>query len=395
MFGKRNISVAASLGAFMLATSALVPAGAMAADAALPAMDPNSELTDQRLNPAIAKLLSDAIVSYNAKEFRRAEEKIEDARAVPSPTPYDNFQIENLNATVESAAGNDTDALQSYETMASNSAAPQSDRVAIYAGCIASNARERHYWRAIQFGRLMERMHLLNAEASLSYAKAYYSAGLFVDSEHTAQAAIAAGVTDPKTIEALQTLVRDDQVKTGERAQDTGEQVAGALFGAILGGVASGLTGQAVPPPDMGIRTQDQARAEVPSYAAAAGQRAAADSIAGDPASERVLYVDLSAAAARLTPQERKRASGFFDAASDFYGKENYAASASDLRKSLEIDPTNAAANYYYADCLARQKGDPIEIVDYLTRAVVFGAGDENASLAKTALQGLATPGGG
>ena len=108
-----------------------------------------------------------------------------------------------------------------------------------------------------------------------------------------------------------------------------------------------------------------------------------------------MLYVDLSAAAARLTPQERKRASGFFNAASDFYGKENYAASASDLRKTLEIDPTNAAANYYYADCLARQKGDPIEIVDYLTRAVVFGAGDENASLAKTALEGLATPGGG
>jgi tetratricopeptide (TPR) repeat protein len=390
--GAIGISVSACIYAFILATSFLIPVGAFAKDADTPAMDPNAELTDQKLNPAVGKILSDAIVSYNAREYRDAEKKIDDARAIPSLTPYDKFQIENLNGTVEHARGDDDGALLSYEAMASNPAAPQSNRAAIYASCITLNTHEKHYLRAIQYGRLLERMHLLNAEASANFAKAYYAAGLFADAERTAQAAIGAGVTDAKTNEKLQELVHDSQEKMGERAQDTGEQVARGLFGAILGGVATGLTGQVVTP-DMGIRTQDQAKAEAPTYAAQAGQQAAAESIATDPSLERVVYADFFAT--EVSPKEKKRAQAYFNAASDFYGKNNYAAAAGNLRKTLDIDPTNSAANYYYADCLARQNGDPIDVVDYLTRAVVFGAGDENATMAKTALQGLATPSAG
>lgn len=370
----------------------MIPVSALAKDAALPTIDPNVELTDQKLNPAIAKLLSDAIVSYDAKEFRSAVEKIDEARAVPSSTPYDKFQIENLTSTVQLAAGHYSDALQANEAMAASPVLPLSDRKAVYDGCLGLNLVQKDYWRAIQFGKLQERMHLLDASSSLLYAQSYYAAGAFADAERTAQAAIAAGVTDAKTSLKLQEVVHDSQEKTGERAQDTGEQVARGLFGALLGGVATGLTGQVVTP-DMGIRTQDQAKAEAPTYAAQAGQHAAAESIATDPSLERVVYADFFATEVSL--KEKKRAQAYFNAASDFYGKNNYAAAAGNLRKTLDIDPTNSAANYYYADCLARQNGDPIDVVDYLTRAVVFGAGDENATMAKTALQGLATPSAG
>jgi tetratricopeptide (TPR) repeat protein len=325
------------------------------------------------------------------REDSRMQKKRLTKRA-PSATPYDNFQIENLNAIVEHADGHNDASLRSYEAMASNVAAPQSDRPSIYASCIALNAVQKNFWRAIQYGRLSERMHLLNAEGSTYLAQIYYSAGLYADSERRAQTALAAGVTDAKVSAELQKLFKDSQVKTGERAQDTGEQVARGFFGAILGGVATGLTGQVVTP-DVGIRTQDQAKAEAPTYAAKAGQLAAAESIATDPSLERVVYTDLLAA--QVSPRDKKRAAVYFNAASDFYGKENYAAAESNLRKTLDIDPRNPAANYYYADCLARLNGDPIDVVDYLTRAVVFGAGDENANMAKTALQGLATPSAG
>ncbi len=394
-FGRNRVSAALSIGAFMLTTSFLIPVGAFAKDADTPAMDPNAELTDQKLNPAIAKLLSEAVVSYNAREFRSAVEKIDDARAVPSPTLYDQFQIENLTSTVQFAAKHYSEALNAEEAMAASPALTLAGRKAVYDGCLGLNLLQRNYWRAIQYGRLLERMHLLSADASLIFGQTYYAAELYADSERTAQAAIAVGVTDAETSEKLQKLIRESQEKTGERAQDKGEQVGKALVGGFLGAFASGLTGQNVAPPDMGVRTQDEAKAEAQTEAAAAGQHAAADSLGSDPASERVVYVDLLETSARPSAKEKKTASIYFNAASDAYGKNNYTVAAGNLRKTLDIDPTNSAANYYYADCLARQNGDPIDVVDYLTRAVVFGAGDENATMAKTALQGLATPSAG
>ena len=64
-------------------------------------------------------------------------------------------------------------------------------------------------------------MHLLNAEGSTYLAQVYFSAGLYADSERTAQAALAAGVADAKVNAALQTLFKDSQVKTesGRRTQ--------------------------------------------------------------------------------------------------------------------------------------------------------------------------------
>ena len=137
----------------------------------------------------------------------------------------------------------------------------------------------------------------------------------------------------------------------------------------------------------MGIRTQDQAKAEAPTYAAKAGQLAAAKSITTDPSLERVVYADLLAT--QVSPKDKKKASVYFNAASDYYGKENYAAAESNLRKALDIDPRNPSANYYYADCLARLNGDPIDVVDYPTRAVVFGAGDRKRLIGQ---DGLARP---
>ena len=100
----KNISASLSLGIFMLATTVLAPVDATAKNKG-PVLDPNAELTDQKLNPTIAKQLSDAILSYNAGKYSDAEEKIDQAREVPSPTRYDSFQIENLNAVVEHAEG--------------------------------------------------------------------------------------------------------------------------------------------------------------------------------------------------------------------------------------------------------------------------------------------------
>ncbi len=78
-----------------------------------------------------------------------------------------------------------------------------------------------------------------------------------------------------------------------------------------------------------------------------------------------------------------------FDSAFDLLRKQDYASAETAFRDGLDIDPANAAGNYYYAECLMN-RGDRTDVIEYLRRAIAFGGGSQEGSMAATALKSLA-----
>jgi len=69
-----------------------------------------------------------------------------------------------------------------------------------------------------------------------------------------------------------------------------------------------------------------------------------------NPASERVIYMDLVSRSTRLSPADRKQADRLHEQASQAYQRQDHASAEADLQSELELDPLGAEANYYYAD---------------------------------------------
>lgn len=93
-----------------------------------------------------------------------------------------------------------------------------------------------------------------------------------------------------------------------------------------------------------------------------------------------------------VTAARRREALTYFSSAFGVWQSEDFAAAEIGFRRGLEIDPTNAPANFYMGDLL-RRRGDSSGARDYFERSVAFGAGSAEALRAEAALAQL--PAGG
>jgi TolA-binding protein len=367
------------------------PALALARDKdhALPPLDPNSELSDAKLNPTVAKTLADAITLYNSSDFNGALAKIAEAKAVPGHLAYDDFQINNLTMEVAAVAKDFATSASADEAMAASPALTDANKNAVYDGGLVLNTAVKHYWRAIQYGELMSRENILGADSAAVLAAAYFNYGSFADAERVAQAALDSGTAPDKMRKKLLNIVNASQVKEGKVASTL--SVGDDLLNAFAQGLVAGTTGQAVPPPIQQPTTDQQAAA---SQAAEqqAQQQAAAEVLAADPAFERIIYADLIDRGARVSPVDKQRAGRIFKAAYASGQKEDYTSAESGFRNGLDIDPTNAEANYWYAYCLGHSGSETLQALDYLTRAVTFGGNDSGGTMAQSALKDFASP---
>ena len=378
----------------LMVLSSPVPAFAKDKNAAAPPLDANAELTDAKLNPAVAKILSDAVTLYNTANYTGALTKIAEAKAIPNRTAYDDFQINNLSMTVAQGAKDIEAAITAAEAMAASPALPDNDRKAVYDAGMGFNGLRKDYWRAIQYGELLNRESKLEPDTSLMLAQIYFIVGSYADAERIAQAAI--GSATGKAQKKLTNLVGLSQIKEGKvvATPSFGEGLLSALIAGAAAGVAQGTGQQAPPPPDQPSPDQQMATAQAASQDAEkkARQAAATEVLAADTASERAVYADLIDRDSHLSKEDRKKANGYFQTGYAAWEKEDYASAEPAFRSGLDIDPTNTAGNYYYADCLARRSDDTLGFVDYLTRALTFAKTDDDKGAAQTALKSLASP---
>jgi hypothetical protein len=375
--------------AAVLAMAAPAAAPAADRDRAAPVLDPNAELSDAKLSPAVAKVLAEGVTLYDSNDSNGAIAKLTEARGLSGRTAYDDFQIENLASLVATQMKDFAGAAAAFEAMAASPALADSNRKAVYDGGMAFNAAMKRYWRAIQYGELLSRENLLDAHSTELLADIYVLDGSYADAERIAQAGIDGGAMSDKSRKKLQKLVADCQVKEGKVAATL--SVGDDLLNAFAQGLVAGTTGQAVPPP-IQQPTADQQASAAQAAEQQAQQQAAAEVLAADPAFERVVYADLFDRDTRISTADKKRAEEIFKAAYAAGQKQDYAAAESGFRSGLDVDPTNAEANYWYAYCLGHGGSDTLQALDYLARAAAFGGADDSGAMAQSALRELESP---
>lgn len=358
-------------------------------DGPAPPLDANAVATDSRLSPAVNRELVQAVADYNARRYDTTLSDLAAARSIAGHTSYDDFQINNVTVHVAVARSDFMSGVTAAEAMVASPALTETNRKSAYDNALVMNAGARHYWRAIQFGELLNREGLLDASTSETLAKIYLDFGSYSDGERIAQAALDRGLGDADERKALSGTLADLQIKLGKREPTVGQALMSSLLAGATAGLVEGLTGQQVnyaPPANAEQRSSMAQQAEM-----AAQQRAAAEVLSQDATSLVVVYPDLVAQAARLTPAERRQATRTMDAASDAYGSSNFSAAQESLHDVLTIEPTNGTAAFYYADCMARGANNSLAVIDYLARAVAFDGEDDARSKARDALQGIAS----
>ncbi|HEY3778257.1 MAG TPA: hypothetical protein VGL35_09375 [Rhizomicrobium sp.] len=265
----------------------------------------------------------------------------------------------------------------------------QNDPKTIYSNALATNAASGRYWLAIQYGGILDREGLLDPAASVTLARTYTGYGSYSDAERIAQSALDRGTGDEKQRKQLSDIVSDAQIRQGKREASFGQSLFNSLLSGAAAGLAEGLTGQQVDASTSQPANAAQRQAASQQAERQAQQRAASELMSEDAGTLRTVYADLTDDAARLSAADRKRAKRILDSASNAYGRDEFTSAQSSLHDVLAIDPTNATANYYYADCLARGSNDSLQAIDYLARALAFDRDGESRSLAMQALQGI------
>jgi hypothetical protein len=337
-------------------------------------------------------VLVEFVADFNARNYNRASGDLATARAIPGHSAYDELQIDSCDLMLATTTRDYSAAGTLLDAALSSPALTDRDRLSLYGSAVSLYAAQRDYWRAIQFGERLNRQNALDAATSAALAQAYLADGSYSDAERISQAALYKGsVTDEQRKALNQTLERA-QIDLGERNPSFGESLVGAILGGAMAGVAEGLTGQQVDPSVGMPQSADQRKEAAQEAERQAQQRAAAQVLSESPAVARLIYTDLLDRSAHLSKADHREAKRLRERAWAAYQKQDYSSAATDLQNELAIDPATAEANYYYADCVARGANQSLVVIDYLARAVAFDRDGENGSLARAALQGIASP---
>jgi hypothetical protein len=350
------------------------------------AIDPNGELTDTKLTPSVAKLLFQAATDLNARDYAEASQVLANASAVPGRSPYDDFQINLLVVLVAGGTHDVTGGVRASEAMAASPALADSDRKAVYINSFYFNVGLKDYWRAIQYGEIQKRDGYLDAENAVFFAETYAIAGSYGDAERVAQWALVNTSPNDKQRDKLQKIVGTMEVKQGNAVAmpNLGEE----LLGDVLQGISQGAGA-----PPSGSNPEEQkanARTDSANALSKGEQQAASELLSATSAYERPVYADIQAKEAALSRTDKARADRTFQTAYASWQKGDCGLALSGFESGLAIDPANAAANYYVADCLVRQPTTTLSVIDYLARAIAFGdTGSDAASMARDALKQL------
>ncbi len=352
--------------------------------------DASAFQSDAKLSPTVVGTLSDAAALYNNEKYDDALKALETAKTTPTNSSYETYKINDLLIAVAISAEDYDKALDGVEENAASAELQEKDKQKLYTFAMTLNAKQDRSWRAIQYGEMMARTHLLNAENARELAQIYYITEDYPDAERVAQDAINAGGMSEDERKELHDVLVDSQKEQGKIPAGSGHQLALGLL-AAFGSALQQSNGQQQTITYDSNQEMAARQAESVKNAAKAQQDAATEVLAADSAFERAVYRDLTERKQHLSKKEENQALKYFASAFTFTQKDDYASAEAGFLKGLEIDPSNGQANYFYAECLAR-RGATMQVVDYLTRAMIFGVNSEDGQTAQTALKGLASP---
>ncbi|HEX3809807.1 MAG TPA: hypothetical protein VHW02_08890 [Rhizomicrobium sp.] len=230
------ISRAAFAAALMSSTAAVAQMGSYTpppstgGTAAPAAQKPAASHTSAgKVSSAVGKPLQDAITAAQAKDFQGALAKIKEAQAVPSPSDFDTYKINQVLAFIEVNLKDYVAADTAYEGAADSPAIPDEDKPQILHDALLLSAQQKHWDKTVKYGQQLEALNKLDDELESDMAVAYYSLNDKANATKYAQMSVAAAKAAGKQPQqsALQITLNGQASSNNQAgAEQTLEQLA-------------------------------------------------------------------------------------------------------------------------------------------------------------------------
>ncbi|MFN2644610.1 MAG: hypothetical protein ABR570_06445 [Burkholderiales bacterium] len=100
------------------------------------------------VRPEVGKPLQAAIEALKARRAKEALARVREAQAVPDKTPYESYLVTRVLGQAAAAAGDNASAASALESAASSGAAPENERVQLFAGAASAYYGAKEYGKA-------------------------------------------------------------------------------------------------------------------------------------------------------------------------------------------------------------------------------------------------------
>lgn len=163
--------------------------------------NPSRKPQPPRMSPRINDLMKAALAAAGQRDWTTAKAKLEEAKAVPNPSAFDIFEMDNAAAFVSVNTGDYAGALASYKKVTASpffatSQTSEQQSSALKNAIILANAAS-DFTGAIAFGAKLAAIGPIDDATSIMLAMAYYGNRDYATAKSLAQksidAAIAAG----------------------------------------------------------------------------------------------------------------------------------------------------------------------------------------------------------
>jgi hypothetical protein len=210
-------SIRAALAAGLFGAASLVALQAFAAD------------SGPKVSKDFAKPISDAQALMKAGDMKGAMDKINEAAALPNPTPDDSYVINEFKANIAISLKDYATATTAFEAMADSPSLPADQKASTLHNAIILATNAKDYAKAVTYGNELIAMGPVDDKVAAALSESYYYQKDYAHAKEMAQksvdAAKAAG--QPPDRGALQIIMNSEANAHDEAgAEATLEQLA-------------------------------------------------------------------------------------------------------------------------------------------------------------------------
>ena len=213
----------ATMAALLSAASALAVTALIPGHAAFAAAAKKDEKKDaaESVRPALGKLLNDAMKGIDAKDFKTAQEKVEEADKIKDKTPFEEYQVAKyfgfiaINEPMPDYAA----AAKAYNREVASGGVPEAEKAGMYNVAARLNYQEMNFPEVIKDSAELQKLQPLDDTGYLVLIQSYYNTNDFANAADTAKKEIAAKVASGmKPSEDVLGLLLNSQIKNKNEA---------------------------------------------------------------------------------------------------------------------------------------------------------------------------------
>ena len=158
--------------------------GAVSGAALMPVLAADAPDERPKVSRAVSKPLLEAQQLEAAKDYAGAMAKIQEAKAIPERTPFDDYAIIQISSNIAISQQDYPAVLAAAEAMAASPAEPASDKPGTRHNLVLLEYRVKNYAKSVQYGEDLQALGKLDKDTATAMVQSYY----FINNYPKAQA---------------------------------------------------------------------------------------------------------------------------------------------------------------------------------------------------------------